>query len=82
MVRVEIEPDILLWALKRSGKEDLVVSKFDKFDSWVSGSVQPTFKQLEKFAEFTSTPLGFLFLKTPPIEKEILPDFRTVDDLI
>lgn len=82
MVRVEIEPDILLWALKKSGKEDLVVSKFDKFDSWVSGSVQPTFKQLEKFAEFTSTPLGFLFLKTPPIEKEILPDFRTVDDLI
>lgn len=82
MARVNVEPDVLKWAVQRSGKEELINQKFDKFDSWLDGTVQPTLKQLEGFANFTSTPLGFLFLKTPPIEKEILPDFRTIDDSI
>jgi Zn-dependent peptidase ImmA (M78 family) len=43
-------------------------------------TVRPTLRQLKEFARFSHTPVGYLFLQTPPIERLPIPDFRTIAD--
>jgi Zn-dependent peptidase ImmA (M78 family) len=52
--------------------------RFPQLDVWERGEKQPTFKQLEDFARVTHTPMGFLFLPEPPIERLPIRDFRAV----
>ncbi|MEW6086840.1 MAG: ImmA/IrrE family metallo-endopeptidase [bacterium] len=79
MNRVTVKPEMLDWACKRSGKSlKNIYDKFPKFELWSSGKANPTLKQLERFAKATYTPIGFLFLQEPPVEKVPIPDFRTV----
>ncbi len=81
MSRVTVKPKLFDWASERSGLPiDVLLSKFPKFESWVSEKTKPTLKQLEKFARTTYTPLGYFFLDEPPEEKLPIPDFRTLDD--
>lgn len=81
MTAVVVKPELIRWAIDRSGlpKEGLE-SKFPKLNEWVSGERQPTFRQLETFARATMTPLGTLFLDTPPKEELPVPDFRTKNE--
>jgi Zn-dependent peptidase ImmA (M78 family) len=78
MNRVAIQPKVLRWACERAGfdRADLE-HKFPRFAAWEDGTDQPTLKQLEAFAKATHTPVGFLFLPEPPVEKIPIPDFRT-----
>lgn len=76
MVRVEINPQLLLWALERKGSDE-VPSRFPKLDDWVEKKIKPTLKQLERFANATNTPIGYFFLEGPPHEEVPIPDFRT-----
>jgi Zn-dependent peptidase ImmA (M78 family) len=70
---------MLTWAAGRSGKDDVALTaKFSRYPAWVTGAAEPTFKQLESFADYTHTPLGFLFLPEPPREDVPIPDFRTL----
>lgn len=79
MTRVSVKPDLLRWACERSGKaESALAEKFTGFSGWLAGDKSPTLKQLEDFAKATRTPIGFLFLPEPPVEKIPIPDFRTV----
>lgn len=78
MNRVTIKPQLLHWACERAGFDvpDLA-RKFPHLPDWVAGTGQPTLKQLEAFANTTHTPIGYLFLPEPPVEKIPIPDFRT-----
>jgi Zn-dependent peptidase ImmA (M78 family) len=79
MKNVIINPIFFEWACERAGYglHDLA-SRFPRLPEWVRGEAFPTLKQLEAFAKATHTPVGFLFLKEPPIEKVPIPDLRTI----
>jgi Zn-dependent peptidase ImmA (M78 family) len=54
--------------------------KFPHLAAWESKAAQPTLKQVEAFARATYTPVGYLFLQEPPVEKVPIPDFRAMDN--
>lgn len=79
--RVTIQPNILTWARERAGLSlDALAKKFPKIAEWEAGELQPTLKQLERFAGAVHVPIGYLFLPEPPRESLPIPDFRTVSD--
>ena len=81
MMRVEVKPEVLRWAMERSGVPlDELRRKFPKIPQWLDRQSQPTLRQLESVAKATFTPLGFLFLEEPPPDELPVPFFRTVDD--
>jgi len=78
MVRVPVQTELLRWALDRSGRTEASArSKFPKFPEWLDGTRPATVRQLETFANWTRTPLGFLMLDSPPEDRLPIPDFRT-----
>ena len=80
-MRVEIKPDLILWACERSGRSiDSLAQKqsFRKLPAWISGEANPTLRQLENFAKVTQTPFGYFFLPQPPKESVPIPDLRTI----
>lgn len=77
-VRVPVKPQLLAWALDRSGIST-DTARYEKFSRWAAGEgLPPTFRQLEEFAHATHAPLGYLFLAEPPVENVPIPDFRTL----
>ncbi len=78
IVRVPVNPELLLWARERAGRDVESLRKaFPKIDAWERGEIQPTMKQLERFAHKMRVPFGYLFLVAPPDEPVPIPDFRT-----
>jgi Zn-dependent peptidase ImmA (M78 family) len=72
---------VLHWAAKRARLDDAAVSqRFRKWPQWLSGEEQPTLRQLEDFARFTHTAIGYFFLPEPPVLPLPVPDFRTLRD--
>ena len=54
----KINPALLIWAVKRSGKSiDSLKNKFPKISEWIEGVTAPTLKQLESFANSTYAPI-------------------------
>ena len=79
MMRVEVKPKLLRWARERSGFGlSALAYRFPQLAAWERGIERPTLKQLERFAKATHTPIGYLFLQEPPVERLPIPDFRTV----
>jgi Zn-dependent peptidase ImmA (M78 family) len=81
MMRVEVKPEVLRWAMDRSRLPlEELQRKFPKIRQWAAGESQPTLRQLESMAKATYTPLGFLFLEEPPSDELPVPYFRTLGD--
>lgn len=79
MMRVEVKPELLQWAIERAGeRSEYLYEKFPHLHDWERGEAQPTLKQLESFAKAAYVPIGYLFLPEPPEEKLPVPDLRTV----
>jgi Zn-dependent peptidase ImmA (M78 family) len=79
MTRIAVKPELLRWARQRARvPEDMLNRRFPKLGLWESEKAQPTLKQLERYAKTTLTPIGYLFLPEPPVEKVPIPDFRTI----
>src|SRR5712691_4952007 len=83
MARVEVRDELIRWARERAQlSPDALIKRFPRLREWESGAAKPTFRQLEAFANATTTPLGYLFLPEPPDEVLPIPDFRTVGDKV
>lgn len=78
--RVQVKKELLIWAYNRSVQPEKLHKKFKLLDEWLQGEKQPTFKQLEDYSAATATPLGYFFLKEPPVEKLPIPHYRTLED--
>jgi Zn-dependent peptidase ImmA (M78 family) len=77
MMRVELKPELLRWARERAGFDlDELTDRFPQLAAWERRETLPTLKQVERFAKATRTPVGYLFLPEPPVERIPLPDFR------
>lgn len=74
---INIKPEMIEWAIARSGKSiEQVLDKDSNVGLWLRGEKLPTFKQLEKFASSVFTPVGYFFLSSPPEETINFPFFR------
>ncbi|WFE45977.1 XRE family transcriptional regulator [Verrucosispora sp. WMMD1129] len=79
--RVNVAPEMLRWARERARLSIGDLAKgFPMLIQWESGSVKPTMRQLENYAQATYTPIGLFFLPSPPDETLPVPDFRTFRD--
>jgi Zn-dependent peptidase ImmA (M78 family) len=77
-IPAKVKPELLSWAIERSGRDEAsLLRKWPRLGEWLQGLRVPTFRQLEDFAHYTHTPLGYLFLPEPPQEPVPIPDFRT-----
>lgn len=80
MSRVDVKPESLRWAVGRSRRSiEGPQERFPKLPGWLRRESSPTLRQLEEFAAATHTPIGFLFLGEPPVERLPIPDFRSMD---
>ena len=78
MNTIAINPELIYWAIERSGIDVNTIAKdFPKLHKWGIAGVYPTIKQLERFANKTRTPFGYLFLNAPPDETLPIPAYRT-----
>ena len=79
MSRVKVRAEMLRWACERAGFDiGALTHRIPQLPAWERGEKQPTLKQLEGFAKATHTPVGYLFLPEPPVERVPIPDFRTI----
>jgi len=77
MTRVQVKPELLRWAIERARRDGVdAYAKFPKLPQWESGALQPTWKQVEEFADATHVAVGFLFGSEPPDEPLPFADFR------
>ena len=82
MIRAEVRPELLRWARERAAFGIATLARqFPNLESWERGETRPTLKQLEDFAKATYTPVGFLFLREPPVESVPIPDLRTPNNV-
>ena len=84
MIEVPITPDVLQWAIQRSGLsvEQIARNFVDagKLKSWQEGGSSPTLPQAERLADKLRIPLPVLLLDHRPAIELPIPDLRTIDN--
>lgn len=83
-VMVNVQPRLLRWARERAalGRDELA-QKLNLNPSWIEKweeTGELSLSHLERVAEKTHTPIGYLFLDEPPEQPLPVADFRTHSD--
>lgn len=78
---VEVEPEVVKWAIKSSGYTIEELSKKlncseNTIEGWLEGRKQPTLRQVENLSKYLKRPLAVFFLSKPPEEKPLPKDYR------
>lgn len=81
-VNVNIQPEIINWALSQTKSEKLGSKLLNNITQWLNGTKTPTFNQIEDFSRKSNIPLGYFFLQTPPTEQLQLLEYRTIDSTL
>ena len=82
--RIALQPRVLTWARRRIrfSQEELAIKmqvKIERVVEWEeTGHI--SIAQVDRLANRTHTPVGYLYLSEPPEEKLPIPDFRTRHD--
>lgn len=80
---VKVDPNIIIWAIKSSGKNvELLSKKFTKIRDWIDVETENelTVNELNKLSKELRVPFGYFFLKEPPVEDVEILKFRTVNN--
>ena len=67
-VTVDINPNIINWALSQCDISRLGTKLMNNISKWLNGTKNPTFNQIEDFSKKSNIPLGYFFLESPPEE--------------
>jgi len=79
MTRVEINPDVVRWAMNRAQANSTDLGQPEEtLNAWLDGIKQPTFNQAQELAKDLRIPFGYLFLPSAPEIEIPIPDLRTV----
>lgn len=77
--KIKVKKEIYEWAIKESQKDfEEIKIRFKNIERWLNQEDFPTFRQLEKLANFLKVPLGYMFLDTPPKSDIIESEYRTI----
>lgn len=78
---VPINPEVLRWAVERSGiSREILIKRFKKFTEWERGASGPTYNQMHRLADTIHIPSGYLLMSKPPDEELPVKDLRAFGD--
>ncbi len=78
-LKINISADILNWIISQVSQYSISDSTRRYLSDWKAGDKVPTFNQIEMVSKSTGIPLGYFFLKTPPVENIALVNYRTIN---
>lgn len=77
--RMPVTPEVIRWAREQAGVSLAEAQgSFRDIEGWESGDVQPTYCQLEKYADQYKVPIAVFFFPEPPQLPPISKSFRTL----
>lgn len=79
MPEVNVKLNVIRWAYNQSDEKILGEKLVKHIKEWLDGVKLPTFNQIQEFSKKSHIPLGYFFLKEPPVEKIDLLSYRTID---
>lgn len=81
--KVAVKKEIYIWGIKESGKDlEEIKTRFNNIEDWINQKSKPTFRQLEKLANYLKVPFGYMFLDKPPSSDIVQTEFRTIGNKI
>jgi Zn-dependent peptidase ImmA (M78 family) len=78
-IRVDISPSIVDWIFKVASVQLLDEAWRSRCNKWKTAEEKPTFSQIESLSKKTHIPLGYFFLKAPPVETLPAFEYRTIN---
>lgn len=66
--QVDVSLKVLEWVEEQIQNADVSNETRDEIQAWIKGTRQPVFSKIRQISRETGIPLGYFFLKKPPIE--------------